>query len=108
MGKYNIYRIKKGAKEELVEKLTSVGLDVISEIESDGFSLQFFFSKEPDLDKLVFEQGEKLATRKASQEFFAWMMKQTAFFWAGAGDLSPAQTIRSRHGRMVSDKEDSI
>ena len=48
MGKYNIYRIKKGAKEELVEKLTSVGLDLISEIESDGFSLQFFFSKEPD------------------------------------------------------------
>ncbi|MBT6819376.1 MAG: hypothetical protein HOA57_03290 [Candidatus Magasanikbacteria bacterium] len=39
-------------------------------------------------DELKFEQGSKLATRKATQAFFEWLMKQTAFFWAGTGDLS--------------------
>jgi len=38
--------------------------------------------------ELVFEQGSKLATRKATQEFFTWLMKENAFFWSGTGDLS--------------------
>ncbi|OGH90806.1 MAG: hypothetical protein A2479_04455, partial [Candidatus Magasanikbacteria bacterium RIFOXYC2_FULL_39_8] len=38
--------------------------------------------------ELVFEQGKNTATRKASGAFFEWLMKQTAFFWSGAGDLS--------------------
>ncbi|MBI5222621.1 MAG: hypothetical protein HY980_03965 [Candidatus Magasanikbacteria bacterium] len=38
--------------------------------------------------ELVFEEGTNVATRKATQAWFEWMMKQTAFFWAGAGDLS--------------------
>jgi len=38
--------------------------------------------------ELVFEEGTKVATRKATQAWFKWLMEQTAFFYAGAGDLS--------------------
>ncbi|HSR88997.1 MAG TPA: thiamine pyrophosphate-dependent enzyme [Candidatus Udaeobacter sp.] len=38
--------------------------------------------------ELVFAEGEKVATRKAVQAWMAWYMKQTAFFYAGAGDLA--------------------
>ncbi|OGH88200.1 MAG: hypothetical protein A3J93_00460 [Candidatus Magasanikbacteria bacterium RIFOXYC2_FULL_42_28] len=38
--------------------------------------------------ELVFEQGANVATRKATQAWFDWLMKQTAFFYAGAGDLA--------------------
>ena len=39
-------------------------------------------------EELIFEQGGKMATRKASQAFFEYLMKETAFFWSGAGDLA--------------------
>jgi transketolase len=35
----------------------------------------------------VFPEGEIVATRKASEAWFAWAMKNTAFFYVGAGDL---------------------
>ncbi len=38
--------------------------------------------------ELVFKEGEKISTRKAAQAWMAWLMKQTAFFYAGAGDLA--------------------
>ncbi|OIO20115.1 MAG: hypothetical protein AUJ23_00970 [Candidatus Magasanikbacteria bacterium CG1_02_32_51] len=38
--------------------------------------------------ELVFVPEQKVATRKSSQVFFEWLMKESAFFWAGAGDLS--------------------
>jgi len=38
--------------------------------------------------ELVFKNGTKVATRKATQAFFKWLMSQTAFFYAGAGDLA--------------------
>ena len=38
--------------------------------------------------ELVFESGAKVATRKATQAWFEWLMKQTAFFYLGAGDLA--------------------
>lgn len=38
--------------------------------------------------ELIFEPGTKVATRKATQAWFEWLMKQTAFFYAGTGDLS--------------------
>lgn len=51
--------------------------------------------KRPDVlpPELVFEQGSNVATRKASQAFFEWLMKQSAFFWSGAGDLSGSVLI---------------
>jgi len=40
-------------------------------------------------EELVFAPDEKgVATRKASKAWFDWLMKETAFFWAGAGDLA--------------------
>lgn len=37
--------------------------------------------------ELVFKEGENIATRKATEAFFKWLMGQTAFFYIGAGDL---------------------
>src|SRR5581483_9672082 len=37
--------------------------------------------------ELVFAEGEPVATRKATEAWFAWAMKNTAFFYVGAGDL---------------------
>jgi len=48
-----------------------------------------FIKRPAELPKeLVFEPGTKVATRKATQAWFEWLMKQSAFFYAGTGDLS--------------------
>ncbi|HJT88574.1 MAG TPA: 1-deoxy-D-xylulose-5-phosphate synthase N-terminal domain-containing protein [Bryobacteraceae bacterium] len=36
---------------------------------------------------LVFPEGGAVATRKATEAWFQWAMKRTAFFYLGAGDL---------------------
>ncbi|MGA2328466.1 MAG: 1-deoxy-D-xylulose-5-phosphate synthase N-terminal domain-containing protein [Bryobacteraceae bacterium] len=38
--------------------------------------------------ELVFKEGDRVPTRKATEAWFAWMMRQTGFFYAGAGDLA--------------------
>ncbi|HOX60764.1 MAG TPA: thiamine pyrophosphate-dependent enzyme [Candidatus Magasanikbacteria bacterium] len=38
--------------------------------------------------ELVFPPGEKVSTRAAAQAFFAWLMRESGFVWAGAGDLA--------------------
>src|SRR5581483_2367571 len=35
----------------------------------------------------VFKEGDIVPTRKATEAWFAWAMKHTAFFYLGAGDL---------------------
>ncbi|MFA5175527.1 MAG: hypothetical protein WC430_03895 [Patescibacteria group bacterium] len=44
----------------------------------------------PDVlpEELIFKFGEEISIRKSSSAFFKWLMKKTAFFYAGAGDLS--------------------
>ncbi|MBI4708723.1 MAG: hypothetical protein HY764_00785 [Candidatus Portnoybacteria bacterium] len=37
--------------------------------------------------ELIFKEGEKIATRKATEAFFKWLMGQNGFFYIGAGDL---------------------
>jgi transketolase len=37
--------------------------------------------------ELVFKEGSSVPTRKASEAWFDWAMKHTAFFYVGAGDL---------------------
>ena len=37
--------------------------------------------------ELVFREGDLVPTRKASEAWFEWVMRQTAFFYIGAGDL---------------------
>jgi transketolase len=37
--------------------------------------------------ELVFAEGESVPTRKATEAWFTWVMKNTAFFYLGAGDL---------------------
>jgi len=38
--------------------------------------------------ELQFKSGDKVATRKATAVWFEWLMKETAFLYAGAGDLA--------------------
>ncbi|HBU06895.1 MAG TPA: hypothetical protein DEB09_02320 [Candidatus Magasanikbacteria bacterium] len=54
--------------------------------------------------ELNFAPGTKVATRKASEAFYLWLMKQTAFFWAGTGDLSKSiltQKAEDVYGEMT-------
>ncbi|MGO9258203.1 MAG: 1-deoxy-D-xylulose-5-phosphate synthase N-terminal domain-containing protein [Bryobacteraceae bacterium] len=37
--------------------------------------------------ELVFQEGDVVPTRKATEAWFAWAMKNSAFFYVGAGDL---------------------
>jgi uncharacterized protein (TIGR04141 family) len=48
MAKFNLYKINFNQQNELVKKLQSVGLTQIGSKKIDGFSLDFYFSKEPD------------------------------------------------------------
>lgn len=68
-------------KEELVAKMEGIlkGRQIID----------YKKIKRPDVlpPELVFKEGEKVATRKATEAFFKWLMGQTAFFYLGAGDL---------------------
>ncbi len=38
--------------------------------------------------ELQFKEGEKISTRKAAQAWIKWMMENSTFVYAGAGDLS--------------------
>jgi transketolase len=38
--------------------------------------------------ELVFPEGDRVPTRKATEAWFAWMMRQSPFFYVGAGDLA--------------------
>jgi transketolase len=38
--------------------------------------------------ELVFEEGKSIATRKATEAFYKWLMSKTAFFYLGSGDLA--------------------
>lgn len=38
--------------------------------------------------ELIFKPGELVPTRRATEAWFAWAMKQTGFFYTGAGDLA--------------------
>jgi len=38
--------------------------------------------------ELVFKEGDSVPIRKATEAFFKWLMGETAFFYAGSGDLA--------------------
>lgn len=51
--------------------------------------------------ELVFTQGESIATRKATEAFFSWVMKRNSFFYLGSGDLAKSiltNTAENRYG----------
>ncbi|MDP2648115.1 MAG: 1-deoxy-D-xylulose-5-phosphate synthase N-terminal domain-containing protein, partial [Candidatus Yanofskybacteria bacterium] len=37
--------------------------------------------------ELIFTEGEKIPTRKATEAWYKWIMQRTAFFYLGSGDL---------------------
>ncbi len=48
MAKYNIYKIEKVKESKLLEKLQTVGLSLAGQKSVNGFTLSFYFSKEPE------------------------------------------------------------
>jgi len=48
--------------------------------------------------ELVFKEGESVATRKATEAFFTWLMKQSAFFYVGCGDLAGSILTKGAEG----------
>ncbi|MCE7912853.1 MAG: hypothetical protein DYG84_14200 [Candidatus Brocadia sp. AMX3] len=48
MAKYNIYKIEKAKEPSLLEKLQTVGLSLAGQKSVNGFTLSFYFSKEPE------------------------------------------------------------
>ncbi|GIL19446.1 DUF6119 family protein [Candidatus Jettenia sp. AMX1] len=48
MAKYNIYRIEKSKESSLIEKLQTIGLSLARKKSINGFTLSFYFSKEPE------------------------------------------------------------
>jgi len=48
MAKFNLYKINPDQRDELVKKLQSVGLSKIGSKNINGFTLDFYFSEEPD------------------------------------------------------------
>ncbi len=85
--KYIIERLEVGAKKvlpesELVEQMKK---SLAGRPMADPLTI-----KRPKVlpPELIFKEGEKVSTRKAAQAWMAWYMKQTAFFYAGAGDLA--------------------
>lgn len=45
--------------------------------------------------ELIFKPGQKMDLRQVAERWFEWLMKQTAFFYAGAGDLSGSTGTKS-------------
>jgi len=84
---YLVERLQAAARkispeEELVAQM---GIALGDRPMADYTSLQ-----RPDVlpAELVFRDGDSIPTRKATEAWFAWAMKRTAFFYVGAGDLT--------------------
>lgn len=83
---YFVERLEIGAKKQKPEQelLEQMKKALVNRPIADYKSI-----KRPDVlpPELVFEQGKPIATRKATEAFFKWLMSKTAFFYLGAGDL---------------------
>jgi transketolase len=82
----------------LRDRLAAIGRTIPSEVELVGRMEQALggrpladyrsFERPEELPpELVFPEGGSVATRKATEAWFAWAMQHSAFFWVGAGDL---------------------
>jgi transketolase len=58
--------------------------------------------RRPDVlpPELVFQEGTSVPTRKATEAWFEWVMRQTPFFYVGSGDL--AKSILTGKAEQVS------
>lgn len=92
--RYILERLSAGAKKVLPE---SVLTEKMKKSLAGRHLVQPISVKRPSVlpPELVFAEGEKIGTRKAAAAWFAWLMKQTAFFYAGAGDLAKSVMINS-------------
>ena len=80
-------RLDVGAKKQ---KLEQELLEQMKRALGDRPMVDYKNIKRPETlpTELVFEQGKPIATRKATEAFFKWLMSQTAFFYLGSGDLA--------------------
>jgi len=83
---YFVERLEIGAKKIKPEKEL---LEKMKKALKNRPIADFKSIKRPDVlpQELVFEEGKPIATRKATEAFFKWLMSKTAFFYLGSGDL---------------------
>lgn len=83
---YFVERLEIGAKKIKPEKEL---LEKMKKALKNRPLADFKSIKRPDVlpQELVFEEGKPIATRKATEAFFKWLMSKTAFFYLGSGDL---------------------
>ncbi|KKS65737.1 MAG: hypothetical protein UV40_C0002G0012 [Parcubacteria group bacterium GW2011_GWA1_42_7] len=84
---YMVERLELGKKKIKSEK------DLIKQMEKSLKGrpmVDYKKIKRPEIlpAELVFKEGESVATRKATEAFFKWLMEQTGFFYIGSGDLA--------------------
>ena len=84
---YLIERLEIGAKKQKTEEEL---LNQMKKTLGNRTFADYRTIKRPEVlpAELVFEQGKSIATRKATEAFFKWLMGQTAFFYLGSGDLA--------------------
>jgi len=94
-----ISELRPGDAEYLHARLQTLALQIPTEQESvqrmrtalAGRPMADFTSlSRPEVlpPELVFQEGTLVPTRKATEAFFTWLMRHTAFFYVGAGDLA--------------------
>lgn len=91
--------LQAGDAEYLHGRLQAIALQIPSEQESIE-RMRITLESRPLVDytslrrpevlppELVFQEGGLVPTRKATEAWFAWLMRNTAFFYVGAGDLA--------------------
>jgi len=95
---YFIGRLEIGAKKIKPEKEL---LEKMKKALKNRPLVDYKSIKRPDVlpVELVFEEGKPIATRKATEAFYKWLMSKTAFFYLGSGDL--AKSILTIAGENV-------
>ncbi len=84
---YLIERLEVGAKKQKSEQEL---LEQVKKTLGNRPLVDYRTIRRPEIlpTELVFEHGKPIATRKATEAFFKWLMEQTAFFYLGSGDLA--------------------
>lgn len=87
-----------GVRNYLLDRLDAIARQILPEsalvkkmeVALAGRPLQDYraFERPENLPaELVFAEGQSVPTRKATEAWFAWAMRNSAFFYLGAGDL---------------------
>lgn len=81
------YFLSRIATKKIMEE--DVALEIMKKAMPDRPLVDYTKIKRPDVlpPELIFAEGDKIPTRKATEAWYKWLMTKTAFFYIGSGDL---------------------